>query len=79
MNKIATLSKEDKQELVKLYRKAQTTPVIGFTCQQMLEGEDWASQAWDRVQDMMDKLGKKYGYDPKIVQINQKTGEVFTP
>lgn len=77
MSKIATLSEEDREELVKLYKEAQTTPVIALTTADMLSGRDWASQAWDRVRIKMDELGKKYGYNPRTVQVNNKTGEVF--
>jgi len=75
MSKII-LSEEDRVELVDLYKEAQTTPVIGFSMRQMLEGRDLASLAWDRVRRKMTELGEKYEYDPKISAINQKTGEV---
>jgi hypothetical protein len=71
------LSEEDRKELAKLYEDAQTTPVIGFSVKDMIEGRDWASLAWDRVRDKMDELGQKYGFDPKKVRINKETGEVF--
>lgn len=70
------LSEEDRKELVKLYEEAKTTPVIGFSVQQMIEGRDFASLAWDRVRRKMDELGRKYGYDPTKVKINKRTGEV---
>lgn len=44
----------------------------------MIGGRDLASLAWDQVRAKMDELGKKYGYNPKTVQINQETGEVFS-
>lgn len=71
-----TLSKEDKVELIKLYREAQTTPMIGLSVKDMIQGKDWASQAWDRVRSKMDELGGKYGYDPRKHAINFKTGEI---
>jgi len=77
MKAIVTLSEEDRKELVELYHEAQTTPVIGVSVDQMIKGRDMASLAWDRVREKMDELGKKYGYNPKNVQIKQETGEVF--
>lgn len=74
--KVAQLSEEDRQELVKLYHEAQTTPVMALSAADMMGGRDWASQAWDCVREKMDELGKKYGYNPHTVEINQKTGEV---
>ncbi len=70
------LTEEDRIDLVKLYKEAQTTPVIGFSVQQMLDGRDLASLAWNRVRNKMNELGEKYGYDPKTSAINQKTGEI---
>jgi hypothetical protein len=78
MKKIATLSEEDRQELVKLFEEAQTTPIIALSCADMLSGRDWASQAWDRLRAKMDELGKKYGYNARTAQIN-RNGEVFVP
>ena len=78
MELVATLTKEEHEELTNLYHEAQTTPVIALSCADMLSGRDWASQAWDRVRAKMDELGKKYGYNPKTAQINKK-GEVFVP
>jgi len=79
MNKkrIATLTKEERKELVKLYHEAMTTPMITMSVQAGIEGRDWATQAWNRVRAKMDELGKKYGYDPKAAEINKKTGEVY--
>lgn len=75
MNKIF-LSKGDREEVAKLYKLARTTPVVGFSVKQMLDGKDWASQAYNRLREKLDELGKKYGYNPREVQINQETGEV---
>ena len=76
MSKII-LSEKDRKELTELYKRAQTTPVIGFSVQQMIEGRDWASQAWNEVRERMDELGTQYGFDPKKMRkINSKTGEV---
>jgi len=67
------LSEEDRQELVKLYARARTTPVIKMSTL----GPSWADQAWDDVRRKMDELGKKYGFNPKEMKgINPKTGEV---
>jgi hypothetical protein len=77
MKAVVVLSKKETEELAELYHTAQTTPMIAFTTQAMLEGRDWASLAWDRVRKKMEELGEKYGYNPRKVQINNKTGEVF--
>ena len=78
MELVATLTKEEHEELTNLYREAEITPVIGFSVAQMIEGRDLASLAWDRVRAKMKELGIKYGYNPKVAQIN-KNGEVFIP
>jgi hypothetical protein len=70
------LSNEDREKLAKLYKTAETTPVIAFTCQDMAEGRDFASLAWNDVRNFMDELGKKYGFDPKKVAISRATGVV---
>ena len=75
MKKIVTLSEEDRAELVKLYKGAQTTTVLVYSTSPRIR--DTASDAWEHVRRKMDELGKKYGYDPQKVQINNKTGEVF--
>ena len=56
------LNEEDRKKLTELYQTAHTTP------------EDMASIAWDNVRKCMDKLGKKYGYNPAICTIGSKTG-----
>ena len=75
---VIKLLEEDRKELVKLYEEAERMPMIGFSVKQMIEGRDWASQAWDHVRKKMDELGEKYGFDPKRIRgISKKTGEVF--
>lgn len=70
---VIKLSEEDRAELVKLYETAQTTPMIRLS----MGSKDWAAQAWDRVREKMDELGKKYGFNPKSMRgIDKKTGEV---
>ena len=66
------LNNEDREELAELYRKAQVTPVIitGFGV------EDQATLAWNSVRKFMDKLGKKYGFDPSVYSINTETGRI---
>lgn len=66
------ITEKENKKLQDLYKIAQTTPVIT-----MKVGEkDWATEAWDRVRDYMDELGKKYGYNPATNAIDPKTGEV---
>ena len=73
MNRTIKLSEEDRKELVKLYERAQTTPVIKMS----MSSPSWATQAWDDVRRKMDVLGKKYGFDPKKMKgIKKKTGEI---
>lgn len=71
------LSEEDRKELVELYRKAQTTPVIALSTEDMMAGRTWSAMAWDKVRERMKELGKKYGYDPTS-PIDPETGEVQT-
>jgi hypothetical protein len=75
MNEIV-LSKDELTILVKLVHTAERTPVIALSSQEMLDGRDWASLAWKSVRELMDELGKKYGYDPMKMQINAQTGKV---
>jgi len=63
------LTKEDLDELKKLYSEANSTPVV--YC-----GVDWSKTAWEKVKSKMDELGAKYSYDPKKVEIDTSTGEV---
>lgn len=66
------LSEEDRKRLVKLYQTAQTTPMILLNS----GGSDLASSAWEQVRTFMDRLGKKYGYNPVICAIDPETGIV---
>lgn len=70
------LNEEDRQKLAELYHTAQTTPVIAFNLEAALTGKDMATLAWDSVRNLMDKLGKKYGFNPAVSSINSETGEV---
>jgi len=71
------LDEKDLEELVKLYRTAQTTPVMALSSKDMIEGRDWASIAWNEVRHKMDEFGKKYGFNPETIKgIDFKTGEV---
>jgi hypothetical protein len=76
MSEPIMLSEEDLKELVELYQRARTTPMIAMSIADGLAGRDWSSLAWDKVRRKMDELGKKYGYNPRIVQIDQTTGKV---
>lgn len=70
-DEIIKINKDDREKLAEIYHKAQTTPVISFgIC------EDMATLAWNRVRNFMDKLGKKYGFNPATCAINTMTGEV---
>lgn len=76
--KTIVISEADRKELLGLYRKAQTTPIIGFSCRDMIEGKDFASLAWGEVRAKMDELGQKYGFNPKEMKgIDGQTGEVL--
>ena len=70
------ITAEENRELQDLYHTAQNTPVIAMSVKDGLEGRDWSTQAWNRVREYMDFLGKKYGYDPATHAVNPKTGEV---
>lgn len=74
---IRIISKDDCAKLAELYHTAQTTPVIALTGAAILSGNDWASQAWRRVSDFQEELGKKYKFDHTIHAINVKTGQVM--
>jgi len=74
--KAIKLSEEDRKRLVELYRTAQTTPMIAFNSKDALGGRDLASLAWEQVRIFMDRLGKKYGFNPVICAIDPETGIV---
>lgn len=58
---ICTLSKEDFDLLLDLYKTAKTTPVIKFSSDP--NEKDLATIAWDSVREFQKALGKKYNYD----------------
>ena len=58
--------------LVKLYRDAQETPVLVYGHE---PGQDTSSNAWTVVRNYMDRLGKKYGYDPRTARISADSPE----
>lgn len=61
------ISKEDYDEIQRLYREAQNAPVV-----KLFGMVDLNKEAWQRVQEYMDMLGKKYGYNPHKNAINSK-------
>ena len=67
-----TISDEEREELVELYKTAHTTPHtrLGF------DMPFWSTQEWLRVREKMKDLGDKYGYDPEKNMIDPITGEV---
>ncbi len=68
MNKI---SKEEASKLFELFKTAQDTPVI------LLFGKhNLSADAWDRVREHQQELGKKYNYDWESCAINRETGEI---
>jgi len=75
LSKIIKLSNEDREELVKLYERAERTPVLVYSTSPIVR--DTASDSWESVRRKMDALGKKYKFDPRQMKgINKKTGEV---
>ena len=65
------LTDEEHAKLVDLYRDAQTTPYLVFGP----AGQNTADSAWSRVRHYMDELGRKYGYDPRTVQVRGDSPE----
>lgn len=71
---VATVTEEEKTELLELYNRAQSTPVI-----QVAPGtKDLSTSAWERVQNFMNELGEKYGYDPQKNMVHPETGDVMS-
>ena len=71
------LSGEDLFELIELTKKAEVTPVIVPWGLDPLRDKDLATEAWDKVREKWQELGKKYGFDPLEVKgILTVTGEV---
>ena len=75
---IVKITEEEIKELVELTRTAETTPVIALSLKDGLEGRDWSTQAWNRVRDKWNELGKKYGFNPSDIRgIKSDTGEIL--
>lgn len=68
------IEKEDLDELLKLYSKAENTPMIKMTADP--KQKDWATLAWEQVTVLQQKLGEKYHYNWEKNAINMK-GEVI--
>lgn len=74
------LSEEDRAALVKLYERAERTPMLVYHTE-LKDGvptaRDTATDAWADVRRKMEELGKKYGFEPKKMKgISKKTGEI---
>ncbi len=61
---------DDLKRLAELWKKAENTPMISIGTVQL------GTQAWQKVKDFFDELGKKYGFNPFHSIINPETGEV---
>ena len=72
------LTKEELDELLRLYHTARTTPVIALSVADGLAGNDFASIANRTFQSYWAELGTKYGFDPDRYGFNSKTGEVVS-
>ncbi len=71
------LDKQELEELMRLTHEARNTPVIALSLAAGLRGEDFSSQAWQRVRNKWEELGKKYGFEPTRAKgIDSVTGEV---
>lgn len=72
------LAPEDLEELIRVTREAEKTPVIAMSLSDGLEGRDFATRAWNKVRDKWEELGKKYGFCPgRVKGINTRTGAVI--
>lgn len=71
---ICKLTEEEIKKILKLYTDAQNTPVIKFSSDP--NEKDMATQAYDKVREFQQELGKKYNYDWEKHGINEK-GEVI--
>jgi len=70
------INKEDKKELVKLYKATLMTPVTTFNSRVVLVDRDTVGFALKKLWEFLDKLGKEYGFYPTMCTINLETGEV---
>jgi len=66
------LTDEEHAQLVKLYREAQTTPVLVYGYR---PGQDTASNAWSDVAAYMRLLGRKYGFEYTTARIRMDSPE----
>ena len=69
------LTKSEIKKLMQLSKVAQNTPCFGLTSQQVLSDMDFASMAYERVNDYWKELAKKYKFKIENFKgINEKTG-----
>ena len=71
---LKSISQEDYEKLLELYKSAQTTPMIKFSSDP--NEKDQATLAYDKVREFQQELGKKYNYDWEKHAINGE-GEVI--
>ena len=67
MMKTFQLTDEEYKKLIELYARAERAPMIIMQMGQ----PSWSEQAWDRVREYLNELGKKYGYVPETAQISK--------
>jgi hypothetical protein len=70
------IAEEEYKELMRLYKEAQETPVVALSTEELLTRGSWSDQAWNRVREYMDELGRKYSYDAAKFAIG-KDGELI--
>ncbi len=68
---------EEKKELAELLKTAQATPAIALSSAQALVGEDFASQAWKRVNKRCHAIALLHGLPeiPGFYGCDISTGE----
>ena len=75
--KIYQIDEDDWNELMRLSKIANETPVIALSVEQGLRGEDFASTARKNVFDKWEEIGKKYEFDGRdVLPVNQKERKV---
>jgi len=75
--KIYQIEEDDWNELMRLSKIANETPVIALSVEQGLRGDDFASTARKKVFDKWEEIGRKYRFDGKDVEsANEKERKV---
>jgi hypothetical protein len=78
-NKKIKLTNEEFDKILRLYETAldaSSQSTLGSGGSTLGGGPHYKHKAWHDVQEYMNELGRKYGYDPEKYVINKNTKEL---